>query len=243
MSDCRLCGISDVSICSVLSAPQRDELSRHGRIQTVRRGQALLWEGEDALLVANVVEGVLKLSTATSDGREQIVGVVYPAEFIGHPFRAGTSSCTVTALVDSRVCLFSRAAFDSYARAYPELAQDLLRRTLDELDHARRWMLLLGRKSAGERVASFLLELSARLAAADTAADGAAAVCMRLGRAALDRFELPLSRQQIGDLLGLTIETVSRQFSALKAAGAIDLPGGRAVAITDRAALIAIAGD
>jgi CRP/FNR family transcriptional regulator len=237
MSDCRLCGISDVSICSVLSAPQRDELSRHGRIQTVRRGQALLWEGEDALLVANVVEGVLKLSTATSDGREQIVGVVYPAEFIGHPFRAGTSSCTVTALVDSRVCLFSRAAFDSYARAYPELAQDLLRRTLDELDHARRWMLLLGRKSAGERLASFLLELSERLAAGDA---GAPAPGCGHGPPPLDRFDLPFDRQQIADVLGLTIETVSRQFSRLRASGAIRLPGRRGVEIVDRPALAAL---
>lgn len=237
MSDCRLCGISDVSICSVLSAPQRDELSRHGRIQTVRRGQALLWEGEDALLVANVVEGVLKLSTATSDGREQIVGIVYPAEFIGQPLRAGVSSCTVTALVDLRVRLFSRAAFDSYARAHPELAQDLLRRTLDELDHARRWMLLLGRKSAGERLASFLLELSERLAAGDAGVPGAG--CSH-APAPLDRFDLPFDRQQIADVLGLTIETVSRQFSRLRASGAIRLPGRREVEIVDRPALAAL---
>jgi CRP/FNR family transcriptional regulator len=238
MSNCDHCGVSALSFCGVLSHAARDELGQHGRIQQVRSGQTLVWEGDDAQLVANVLSGLLNLSTTTSDGREQIVGMVFPADFIGRPYGA-RSGHSITALVESRVCLFPRAAFDAFAAAHAELGHDLLRRTLDELDRARRWMLLLGRKSAGERVASFLLELSGRLAAAD----GTAAVCMRLGRGHLDQFDLPLSRQQIADMLGLTIETVSRQFSALKAAGAIALPGGRAVAITDRARLIAIAGD
>jgi len=190
-----------------------------------------VWEGEDALLVANVLEGVLKLSTSTSDGREQIVGVVYPSDFIGRPF-GERSHHSVTALVDSRVCLFPRAAFDRFAHDHPELEHRLLNRALDELDRARRWMLLLGRKSAPERVASFLLEMSVRLAEAGCEHDGP-----------LDRFELPLDRQQIADVLGLTIETVSRQLSALRASGVIDLPGRRALHILDRGRLIALAGD
>jgi len=241
LSNCDHCGVSALSVCGVLTAAARDELGQHGRVQSLRRGQTLVWEGDDALLVANVLSGMLKLSASTSDGREQIVGVVFPADFIGRPYgeRSGHS---ITALVESRVCLFPRAAFDAFAQAHAELGQDLLRRTLDELDRARRWMLLLGRKSAGERLASFLLELSTRLAAAE-AAEQPLAPCMQLGRRALDRFQLPLSRQQIADVLGLTIETVSRQFSALKAAGALDLPGGRTVSIADRTALEALAGD
>ncbi|MBS3961043.1 MAG: Crp/Fnr family transcriptional regulator [Sandarakinorhabdus sp.] len=229
--NCATCVVRNKSICASLAPDARLLLGREGRIQAVRRGQTLVWEGEDALLVANVLEGVLKLSTSTSDGREQIVGVVYPSDFIGRPF-GERSHHSVTALVDSRVCLFPRAAFDRFAHDHPELEHRLLNRALDELDRARRWMLLLGRKSAPERVASFLLEMSVRLAEAGCEHDGP-----------LDRFELPLDRQQIADVLGLTIETVSRQLSALRASGVIDLPGRRALHILDRGRLIALAGD
>jgi CRP/FNR family transcriptional regulator len=228
---CETCVVRNRAICAALAPEERHLLGREGRIQTVKRGQTLVWEGEDALLVANVIEGVLKLSTSTSDGREQIVGVVYPSDFIGRPF-GERSQHSVTALVDSRVCLFPRAAFDRFAHAHPELEHRLLNRALDELDRARSWMLLLGRKSAPERVASFLLEMSGRLAETACSTDGP-----------LDSFELPLDRQQIADVLGLTIETVSRQMSALRAAGVIDLPGRRSLHILDRNRLIALAGD
>lgn len=228
---CETCVVRNRSICSALAPEDRQMLGREGRIQTVRKGQTLVWEGEDALLVANVIEGVLKLSTSTSDGREQIVGVVYPSDFIGRPF-GERSQHSVTALVDSRVCLFPRAAFDRFAHEHPELEHRLLNRALDELDRARRWMLLLGRKSATERVASFLLEMSQRLG--ETHCNGAGP---------LDSFELPLDRQQIADVLGLTIETVSRQLSSLRASGVIDLPSRRALDIKDRKRLMALAGD
>ena len=99
---------------------------------------------------------MLKLSTGTEDGREQIVGVVYPSDFIGRPFGA-TSGHGVTALTEARVCVFSRRDFDAFAREHPALEHKLLQRTLAELDRTRRWMLLLGRKSASEKLATFLL--------------------------------------------------------------------------------------
>jgi CRP/FNR family transcriptional regulator len=229
--NCETCVVRNRAICGALAPDERQALGREGRIQTVPKGRTLVWEGEDALLVANVIEGVLKLSTSTSDGREQIVGVVYPSDFIGRPF-GERSQHSVTALVDSRVCLFPRTAFDRFAHEHPELEHRLLNRALDELDRARRWMLLLGRKSAAERVASYLLELSQRLAETGCDAD-----------TPLEQFELPLDRQQIADVLGLTIETVSRQMSSLRAAGVIDLPGRRALHILDRPRLTALAGD
>ncbi len=230
-SPCADCTVRDRAICAALTPDERRLLGAAGRIQAVERGQTLLWEGEDALLVANVIDGVLKLSTSTSDGREQIVGVVYPSDFIGRPF-GDRSQHSVTALTDARVCLFARSAFDRFAHSHPHLEHRLLERALDELDRARRWMLLLGRKSATERVASFLIELSHRLAETGCTEDGP-----------LDSFDLPLDRQQIADVLGLTIETVSRQLSALRSQGLIDLPGRRALVIRDRARLTALAGD
>jgi CRP/FNR family transcriptional regulator len=95
----------------------------------------------------------------------------------------------------------------------------LLERTLTELDRSRRWMLLLGRMTAEQKVASFLLEIGERLGNAKARAG--------------THVPLPLSRQQIADVLGLTIETVSRQLTRLRNAGVIDLPSRREIVLQD----------
>lgn len=234
MAACDTCLVRNRAICASLSPDELGALNLIGRRRNLSAGESLMWEGEDSILVANVIEGVLKLSTSTEDGREQIVGVVYPSDFLGRPF-GPTTAHGVTALTDARVCLFGRSDFDAFARAHPALEHKLLERTLAELDRTRRWMLLLGRKSASERLASFLLELSERLVppGCEHQPNGDAA----------ERFTLPFSRQQIADVLGLTIETVSRQFTRLKADGVIDLPSRREVTIVDRGALEAEAGN
>jgi CRP/FNR family transcriptional regulator len=226
MSSCETCLVRNRAICSVLDKDALDELNRIGRRKKVRRGETLIWEGDDAPVVANVIDGMMKLTTATGDGREQIVGVTFPSDFIGRPFGASSSN-SATALTDAELCVFTRASFDSFAKDHPGLEHELLERTLKELDRAREWMLLLGRKSAGERVASFLLEMSKRLSGQD---------CSGLVIPA-DRFELPLSRQQTADILGLTIETVSRQLGRLRDAGIVGTPDRRTIDILDREAL------
>ncbi len=223
MAYCETCVVRNRAICAALDASEIQALNAIGRQRKLEAGQSLLWEGEDSVLVANVIDGVLKLSTGTADGREQIVGVVYPSDFIGRPFGQQTAH-SVTALTEAIVCVFSRTDFDNFAREHPALEHKLLQRTLAELDRTRAWMLLLGRKSAGERIAAFLLEMAERLAA-----NGA---CESAG--GHETFDLPFSRQQIADVLGLTIETVSRQFSKLKSDGVIDLPSRRSVTILNR---------
>ena len=226
---CDGCPVREHAICAALDAAELLELNSLGRRRTLGAGESLIWEGDDPALVGTVIEGTLVMSTGTSDGREQIVGVVHPADFVGRPF-GGATRHTVTALTPARVCVFSRRDFDGFAGRHPPLERKLLQHTLADLDRARSWILLLGRKNAEERVAIFLLDMSRR-AASDGAVPGAG-----------DRFELPFSRQQVADLLGLTIETVSRQFTKLKRAGLIDLPSRRAAVIRDRAALKLLAG-
>lgn len=220
---CETCVVRDHAICADLNDGDRDALSRIGRRVTLQAGQTVMWEGDDSTVVANVIEGTLKLATSTGDGREQIVGVVYAADFIGRPFGARTPH-SVTALTDARLCLFPRGAFDGFALRHGELQHRLLQRTLDDLDRTRDWMLLLGRKTAREKVATFLLDMGRRLRAD---ADGVIA--------------LPLSRQQIADILGTTIETVSRQMTDMKRTGVIDLIGRRGVRLVDTGALEALA--
>ena len=227
MSDCANCVVRNRAICASLNPAELTALGKMGRRQKVRQGQTLLWEGDGAPVVANVLEGVLKLVVSTADGREQIVGVVFPSDFIGRPF-GKESPYSVTAMTDAEVCIFNRNSFDDFAGNHPDLQQKLLRRTLDELDRARHWMMLLGRKSASEKVASFLLDMEERLPGAADGASGG--------------FELPFGRQQIADILGLTIETTSRQLTKMRADGLLDLPSRREIVINDRAAMEDMAG-
>jgi CRP/FNR family transcriptional regulator len=228
-SSCDACPVRERAICAALGMSDLQALSTMGRRRSLSAGESLIWEGDDPALVGTVIEGTLILSTGTSDGREQIVGVVHASDFVGRPF-GGATRHTVTALTPARVCVFSRRDFSGFAERHPQLERKLLEHTLAELDRARGWILLLGRKSAEERIATFLLDMS-RHAAMDGAAQDP-----------VGRFELPFSRQQVADLLGLTIETVSRQFTKLKRADLIDLPSRRAVVIKDRAALTLLAG-
>ncbi len=226
MNQCSACVVRNRAICSDLDARELQALNKIGRQAKVESGQSVIWEGEDSLLVANVIDGVLKLTTSLDDGRQQIVGIVYPSDFIGRPF-GQKSFQTVTALTDAQLCVFPRASFDEFAKSHPKLEHKLLDKTLTELDRARDWMLLLGRKTAPEKMASFLLEMSDRLADKSCA-----------DNPATTSFEIPFGRQQVADILGLTIETVSRQFSRLRKQGVIDLPDRRTVSILDRETLV-----
>ena len=231
MSSCETCVVRNRAICAGLDNKELLALNTMGRRRNVSAGEPLIWEDDDSLVVANVIEGVLKLTTSTEDGREQIVGVAYPSDFIGRPF-GSTSRASVVALTDARVCVFARNDFDRFAREHPELEHKLLERTLAELDRTRSWMMLLGRKTASEKIATFLLDMAERFGET-----GCATVLMPA-----KRFALPFSRQQVADLLGLTIETVSRQFTRLKQDGVIGLPSRREVELLDRGALEALAG-
>lgn len=212
--ECAACAARLKGICGTLDDDALAQLSRIGRRRRLGAGETLIWEGEDAPIVANLLSGILKLSASTADGREQIVGIAYPTDFIGRPFgaRAGYSAA---ALGEAELCLFGRRDFERFARVHPELEHDLLVRALGDLDRARGFMLLLGRKSASERVATLLLDMADRLPTAANMVD------------------LPIGRQQMADVLGLTIETVSRQLTRLKSAGVIALPSRRRLVIND----------
>lgn len=226
MNACAQCAVRETAICNSLTETELESLNRLGRHQTLKRGQTMQWQGDDALLVGNVIEGVLKLSSSTVDGRDQTLGIVFPSDFIGRPF-GPKATHSVVALSDAQVCTFRRSAFDDFAQSHPHLEHSLLQQTIAELDRTRQWMLLLGRKSATGRVASFLLEMALRSAPCRSAADASRPI----------RFDLPLNRQDIADLLGLTIETVSRQFSALRDQGCIAIPNRKAIEILDLGAL------
>ena len=224
---CDACAIRNRAICADLDDSEIGLLNGIGRRRQLEAGEQLMWEGDEAVLVANVIDGVLKLASHSADGGEQILGLAYPSDFLGRPF-GETVPYGVEALTEAQICVFERKDFDRFARDHPRLEHKLLERTLTELDRSRRWMMLLGRMNAGQKVASFLLELTDRLGKA--------------GAGGESFVTLPLSRQQMADVLGLTIETVSRQLSRLRSAGLIDTPSRREIVLRDRRELEELAG-
>lgn len=224
---CDACAIRNRAICADLDDSEIGLLNGIGRRRQLEPGEQLMWEGDEAVLVANVIDGVLKLASHSADGGEQILGLAYPSDFLGRPF-GETVPYGVEALTEAQICVFERKDFDRFARDHPRLEHKLLERTLTELDRSRRWMMLLGRMNAGQKVASFLLELTDRLGKA--------------GAGGETFVTLPLSRQQMADVLGLTIETVSRQLSRLRSAGLIDTPSRREIVLRDRRELEELAG-
>jgi CRP/FNR family transcriptional regulator len=137
----------------------------------------------------------------------------------------------VTAITDVTLCCFQKSKFEELLRTTPHVSQRLLEMSLDELDAARDWMLLLGRKTAREKIATFIVMIDKRTSDPTGAP-----------RSKSREITLPLTREAMSDYLGLTIETVSRQFSALKSEGLITLAGKRGVTIPDIDALRDIAG-
>lgn len=223
---CSDCAVRDQALCGSLNDQELVALNRLGQRRRVVRGESIIWAGEDSVICANLLSGVLKLVASTSDGREQIVGLLYPADFVGQPYE-GEADFTITAVTDAELCVFPRAPFERVLEDHGRMEKLLLQRTLQALSDARAQMLTLARKSAPEKVAGFVRDMAARAGSNSCRATPGGPVT----------FDLPLTRGQIADVLGLTIETVSRQLTRLKTAGVIRLSGTRAVTILDAAAL------
>jgi len=181
--------------------------------------------------VGSVVRGVASLTQAMEDGRTQMVGLLLPSDFVGRPGR-DSAAYDVVATTDLVMCCFRKKPFEDMMVRTPHIAQRLLEMTLDELDAARKWMLVLGRKTAREKIASLLSIIARRDATLNLA-----------GVEGPLEFDLPLTREAMADYLGLTLETVSRQVNALKRDGVIDLVGKRHVIVPDFDRLSEEAGD
>jgi CRP/FNR family transcriptional regulator len=172
---------------------------------------------------ATILSGVIKLTKSLPDGRQQIVALLFPSDFLGRPFSTGSPYAAETATA-VELCCFSRRDFEDLMHEQPQLKQLFLERTLDELDVARDWMLLLGRRNAQERVAAFILLMLRRMRPA---------ACGSCAQSQHQPFDLPLSRSEMADYLGLRIETVSRQLKRLRTAGVIETGSGRTITVRD----------
>jgi CRP/FNR family transcriptional regulator len=229
---CSVCAIRHQAVCGALADHELQRLNQISRRRVLTRGQIVMSDDDRAEFFANVVSGVIKLAKTMPDGRQQIVGLLFAPDFVGRTY-AENNPYFAEAATDVELCCFPRDAFEAVLHEYPGLEHRLFERTLDELDSAREWMLLLGRKSAQEKVASFLFLLAKRSLVTG---------CPHHEAPSTPVFELPLTRADIADYLGLTIETVSRQITKLKTAGLINLIDTHHMAIPDLHALCELAG-
>lgn len=228
---CTDCPIRHRAVCAHCNPFELAELDEIKYYRTFEAGQTIIWAGDKMGFVGSLVSGIATLTQTMEDGRTQMVGLLLPSDFVGRPGRDG-AAYNVIANTDIVMCCFRKKPFEELMARTPHIAHRLLEMTLDELDAAREWMLVLGRKTAREKIAS-LLSIIARRDASLHQAGGTGPLV----------FDLPLTRESMADYLGLTLETVSRQISALKKEGVIQLQGKRRVTIPDMGRLMEEAGD
>ncbi len=228
---CGNCPIRHRAICAYCEEPELERLDDIKSYKTYQAGETIVWAGEEMPLIGSVVYGVATLSRSLADGRRQMVGLLLPSDFIGRPGRK-VAPYDVVATNEVMICQFRANKFNELIDDTPALERRLLDMTMDELDSAREWMLLLGRKTAREKIASVLVIFARRDAHLQDS---------KLGNGL--RFEVPLTREAMADYLGLTIETVSRQFSALKKSGVIVMEDARHITVPDYVRLLDEASD
>lgn len=220
--ECQTCPVRERAACAALTDEQRDELARMGRHRTYRRGETIFAAGEDLDTCATLTSGLLKISHLDADGNERILSLVHPAGFVGEMFMS-VANHDVVALSDSKLCVFARKDYEAAIDRFPALAKALLRRSAEDLFDARAQIALDAKNSARAQVAHFLLAMAK--AASHSPCHMA------------DEFDLPLTRGEMGQVLGLTIETVSRQLTKLEKDGIIERSGSRGIRVADAARL------
>jgi CRP-like cAMP-binding protein len=189
----------------------------HGASVHFARNTEVYGESEEAEYFYQVVSGAVRTYKVLQDGRRQIGAFYLPGDVFG--LEAGARHAfSAEAIGDTTVRIARRSTIIAHAARESDLAADLWAETAGGLRLAQEHMLLLGRKSAEERVVSFLLDMARRESATEVV-------------------ELPMSRQDIADYLGLTIETVSRTLTHLEDKQAIELPTSRRVRLRSRASL------
>ncbi len=224
-SPCTACTVRHLTICGALDEEELAQMSAIVSFMELSPGDPLFDEGEPANHVFNVTAGVVKIYKLLADGRRQMTSFLFPGDFRGLA-NVETYAYSAEAVTHAALCRFPRRKLERLLEQYPKMEHRLLGMASHELAVAQEQMLLLGRKTAREKIASFLLMMSRRSVQRGQNGNPVA---------------VPMSRNDIGDYLGLTTETVSRTFTQLKQGGSINLlPGGK-VEMADRTRLEDIA--
>lgn len=224
-SRCRDCVSRREGFCAGLSATELSKIHPYVVRKRLPAGAQILTQGVANSSYVHVLDGTVKLKSALGDGSEQIVGLRFAGDFIGQRFarEVGYTAETATAV---EYCRVAKAALDALADSNPQVSHIMHRLVSAELEETRELMLALSLRDARQRVAGLLYRIGKRQSPSTQTA----------------RIELPLSRAEIGNYLGLTLETVSRQFSRLKLDGLIAIERKTLVIVEDMSRLASAAG-
>ncbi len=225
MSPCAACSVRDLSICGVLDETDLQKMAAIAHNMQYSPQDPIIDEGEPADFLFNITAGTVRLYKLLPDGRRQITGFLTNGDFLGIALNENYAY-SAEAVDDVRVCRFVRRKLENLLDELPHLEKRLLGLASNELAQAQDQMVLLGRKTAKEKLVSFFLMLSRR----QKEIGGEASPVM-----------LPMSRSDIADYLGLTTETVSRTFSSLKRSQTIKLEEGGKVTLPNMEVLETIA--
>ncbi len=205
---CDICTVREQSICADLNNRELAKIDEIMARRNVPKGKAILAEGEPNENLFVVVRGSFRLTKFLEDGRRQVTGFLFKGDFVG--VRATEQSAyTAEALEESYVCTFPHNYLDEVAQTSPGVKDRLIARGQTEYHKAQDHIVLLGKKTAEERVVSFIEMVRDAQAAPVIPVDPTAPIA------------LPMPRQDIADYLGLRLETLSRTLSALKKKGVI----------------------
>lgn len=225
INPCGACTVRSLTVCAALEPEELRRLAEILQTSRVEAGRTVFSEGDAADALYNVTSGTVKLYKLLPDGRRQITGFLVTGDFLGLAVN-DSYAYTAETVTNASLCRFPRKKIDALMDEFPKMQRRLFSMASNELAAAQDQMLLLGRKTAKEKICSFLLLLSQRAA--------------RRGYKENPVF-VPMSRADIADYLGLTTETVSRTFTQLKTSGVISLLEGNKVLIADLDALYDLA--
>lgn len=214
--NCATCDVRHKAMCAAVDEQHTDQLQAIVSHRDYAPGQVIFEEGDPADYVFNISDGEVRLYKLLPDGRRQITGFLNPGDFLGL-ITESSYAYGAEAIGPVELCCMKLSGLERLLSDIPPVRERLLDMSRDELAAAQEQMLLLGRKSAREKILSFLLYRHKHLD--PTGRDAS--------------IDLPMSRTDIADYLGLTIETVSRTFTALRDEGLIELPNPHHVIFPD----------
>jgi CRP/FNR family transcriptional regulator len=218
---CAACNVRMLSVCDALDEADLPRLAAISSSVSVLPHETLAAEGEPADHLFNLTDGAVKLYKLLPDGRQQVTGFLFAGDFLGLA-ASGRYAYSAESLTRTTYCRFDRRRLERLLDDFPRMERRLLGIASNELAAAQDQMLLLGRKTAREKLATFLVALARRM--------------NRTGGPD-QPLELPMTRTDIADYLGLTIETVSRTFSQFRKEKLIALPAVERVVLLDSARL------
>ena len=221
---CSLCKIRSYSFCRCLKDGQLKIFSEISSERTHTNRENIFLQQEISTNLYNITEGNVKIYHLLSDGRVQIIGFLYPGDFFGS-YKLGRYNYSAEAIGEVKLCVFKQEVLDKYLGKNMNLAKELLHMTSHELTLAQDRIGVLGKMNANERMAKFILNISNQRA--------------RIGWQD-NPISLPMTRQDIADYLGLTLETVSREITKLKTSNIIKVMNSKQFFISDKNGLMLI---